>query len=149
MENVNSTGEQKRFEIVAEQKFGHWLAWFDECPQMKRAGLSAWSAITSLIAAYDWHVANVEIVEPSAESNPADGDSVQDPARPVLVLSVNSSSSAGIMDHVWELADDSFAGVNGPINVRSLAIERGRLGKERLPRSGSSRANSSRQKGSA
>jgi hypothetical protein len=122
MKKVTSPVARTSFEIIAQQKLGHWLAWFEHCPETPRVGTSAWSAIAALIASFGWNVGQVDIVE-----QPADGTSVEnlddpEPLCPTLVLSVNSSCCLEIMNYVCELMEDSFDGVNGSINATSVGM---------------------------
>lgn len=144
MGNVDAIGARTRLEIVAEQRLGHWLAWFETCPETQRAGASAWSAITALIGAFGWNIGHVQIVEHSVNLLSADSQPIPDPVRPTLVLAVNSSCSTGFVDHIWDLLDDSFDGVNGPVNATSVAFGEPNLEKGKRQTRQSDRAKRSR-----
>jgi len=144
MVQVDSMAVHMNCEIVAQQKLGHWLAWFEQCPETKRAGGSAWSAITALIASFGWDVGHVEIVEHSDEPTSADEQAEQDADRPTLVLAVNSSSSNGFMDHICDLMDDSFHGVNGSINATSVTFDEPNRGQGKRPSRRADRAKRTR-----
>jgi len=49
--------------VVAEVRFGHWLAWFEDVPHDKRAGESFYTAVTLLLDSAGWNRSPLELAE--------------------------------------------------------------------------------------